>query len=172
MIALALVSYTANVYIIPTQQFTIGATSDSWTVYVNDVDRVRYLPGGFEQPTLNESDTGTYAFKVVTDSNQVCAVRIELTSEVNSSKFSKFQITVKYWTGSAWANETLYQNATGSTTKDYIDGLTSGDAGYIHQSLSVTRWYLICALYSYDQTDETAQVTVTFKYTPLPQNSF
>jgi hypothetical protein len=172
MIALALVSYTADVSIIPTQQFTLGATSDSWTVYVNDVDKVRYLPGGFGEPTFNASDINTYAFKVVTDGNQVCAVKIELTSVVNSSKFSKFQITVKYWDNAVWSNETLYQNPTNNTTKAYIDGLTSGDVGYIHQSLSVTKWYLICVLYSYDQTDETTQVTVTFKYTPLPQDSF
>ena len=48
MIALALVAYTATVTITPTQQFTIGATTDSWTVYVNDVDAVRYLPGDLQ----------------------------------------------------------------------------------------------------------------------------
>lgn len=172
MIALALVAYQANVTINPIQQFNIGAASDSWTVYVNDVDKVRYLPGGFTESAFNASDPNTYAFKVITDANQVCAVKIELTSAVNSSKFSKFQITVKYWNGSAWDNETLYSAPTGSVTKDYINGLTSGDAGYVHQGPSVTKWYLICVLYSYDQTDETTQVDVTFKYTPLPQDSF
>ncbi|MEM3766332.1 MAG: hypothetical protein QXU46_04820 [Candidatus Bathyarchaeia archaeon] len=171
MIALALISYTATVSITPTQQFTIGATSDSWTIYINDLDKTRYLPGGFNEPTLNASNPNTYAFKVGTDPNMFCAVKIEPASPVNSSKFSKFQITVKYWNGSAWADETLYANPTGSTTKPYIDGLTAGDAGYIHQDKSTTKWYLIEVLYSYDLTDETTQLTVTFKYTPLPQDS-
>jgi hypothetical protein len=172
MIALALVTYTASVTITPVKQFTIGATSDSWTVYVNDVDKMRYLPGGSSEPTCNPSNPNTYAFYVATDANQVCAVKIELTSAVNSSKFSKFQITVKYWTGSAWADATLYAGPTGGTTKAYIDGLTSGDAGYIHQDFSSTGYYLICVTYSYDLVDETTQVAVTFQYTPLPQNSF
>ena len=172
MIALALVSFTANVSITPTQQFTIGATSDSWTIYINDVDKVRYLPGGFNEPTLDDSNPNTYAFKVSTDANMVCAIKIELASPVNSSKFSKFQITVKYWTGSAWNNETLYENPTGLTTKPYINGLVAGDSGYIHQTTSTTKWYLIQAQYSYDITDETTQITVSFRYTPLPQDSF
>jgi len=172
MVALALVAYTATVTITPIKQFTIGATSDSWTVYVNDVDKVRYLPGGNSEPTFNPSNPNTYAFYVGTDANQVCAVKIELTSAVNSSKFSKFQITVKYWTGSAWTDATLYAGPTWSTTKDYINGLTSGDAGYIQQDFSITRYYLICVTYSYDLVDETTQVAVTFQYTPLPQNSF
>ena len=172
MIALALVTYTASVVIDPTQQFTTGATSDSWTVYVNDVDKVRYLPGGAAEPTFDSGDTNTYAFKVVTDADQVCAVKIELTAAVNSSKFSNFNITAKYWTGAAWADETLYDAATGSTTKSYIDGLSGGDAAYVHQAVSTTRYYLIKVLYSYDQTDETDQVSVTFQYTPLPQDSF
>ena len=95
-IAIALVVYTVAVTVTPSQQFTIGATSDSWTVYVNDVNQARYLPGGSAQPTFNASDTNTYAFKVVTDANKVCAVKIELTSAMNSSKFSSFAITVQY----------------------------------------------------------------------------
>ncbi|MBS7632225.1 hypothetical protein KEJ15_01190 [Candidatus Bathyarchaeota archaeon] len=172
MIALALVTYTASVTITPTIQFSIGATSDSWAVYVNDVDKFRYLPGGVAEPTFDANNPNTYAFKVVTDANQVCAVKIELTSAVNSSKFSKFQITVKYWTGAAWADETLYDAPTGSTTKAYINGLTPGDVGYVHQGLSTTRYYLIKVTYSYDLVDETTQITATFQYTPLPQNSF
>ena len=39
-IAVALVVYTASVTITPTLQFTIGASSDSWTVYINEVDEV------------------------------------------------------------------------------------------------------------------------------------
>jgi len=177
MIAIALVTYTASVTITPTQQFTVGATSASWTVYMNDVNETRYLPGsgspaGSSEPTFNSSDTETYAFKAVTDAYKVCAVRIELTSAVNSSKFSKFQITVKYWNGSAWDAETLYDAATGSSTKSYIDGLTSGDFGYIHQGTLETTYYLLKVVYSYDLTDETTQITATFEYTPLPQDSF
>ncbi len=177
MIALALVTYTASVTITPTQQFTVGATSASWTVYMNDVNETRYLPGsgspaGSLEPTFNASDTETYAFKAVTDADKVCAVKIELTSAINSSKFSRFQITVKYWNGSAWDAETLYDAATGSSTKSYIDGLTSGDSGYIHQGTSETTYYLLKVAYSYDLTDETTQITATFQYTPLPQDSF
>lgn len=177
MIALALVTYTATVTVTPTQQFTVGATSASWTVYINDVNETRYLPGsgspaGSEEPTFNASDTGTYAFKVVTDADKVCAVMIELTSAVNSSKFSKFEITTKYWNGSAWDTETLYDAATGSNPKSFIDGLTSGDAGYIHQGTSEATYYLLKVVYSYALTDEATQITVTFQYTPLPQDSF
>ena len=177
MIALALVAYTATVTITPTQQFTIGATTATWTVYVNDVDETRYLPGsgspaGSGEPTFNSSDTDTYAFKVVTDADKVCAVKIDLTSAVNSSKFSNFNITARFWTGAAWADEVLYDAATGSTTKSYIDGLSAGDAGYIHQAVSTTRYYLIKVTYSYDLVDATDQVTVTFQYTPFPQDSF
>ena len=172
MVALALVTYTATVTITPTQQFTQGAATDSWSVYVNDVDAVRYLPGGSTEPTFNASDTDTYAFKVVTYADKVCAVKIELTAAVNSSKFSNFNITAKYWTGAAWADETLYDAATGSTTKSYIDGLIGGDAGYVHQAVSTTRYYLIKVTYSYDLVDETTQVLVDFQYTPLPQDSF
>lgn len=177
MIALALVPYTATVTISQTQQFTVGATSASWTIYVNDVNQTRYLPGsgspaGSEEPTFNASDSSTYAFKVVTDADKVCAVKIELTSAVNNSRFSKFEITAKYWNVSVWENETLYNATTGSTTKSYIDGLTSGDAGYVHQGKSETAYYLIQVIYSYDQVDETTEVTVTFQYTPVPQDSF
>ena len=172
MIALALVTYTATVTITPTQQFTIGATSDSWTVYVNDIDGVRYLPGASSEPTFDSGDSDTYAFNVVTDADKVCAVKIELTSAVDDTKFSNFEITAKYWTGAAWDDETLYDAATGSTTISYIDGLTSGDAGYIHQAVSTTTYYLIVVTYSYDLVDTTTSITVDFQYTPLPQDSF
>ena len=172
MIALALVTYTATVTITPTQQFTIGATSDSWTVYVNDVDEVRYLPGATSEPTFDSGDSDTYAFTVVTDADKVCAVKIELTSAVDDTKFSKFEITAEYWDGSAWSTEPLYNAATGSTTISYIDGLTSGDAGYIHHAVSTTRYYLIVVTYSYDLVDTTTSITVDFEYTPLPQDSF
>ena len=177
LIALSLTTYMATIYINPKQQLTLGAISASWTVYVNDVNETRYLPGsggpaGSEEPTFNASDSSTYAFKVVTDEDYVCAVKIELTSAVNSSKFSKFEITAKHWNGSAWNDEALYDAATGSSTKSSINGLTSEDAGYIHQGTSETTYYLIQVTYSYDQVDETTQVTVEFQYEPLPQASF
>jgi hypothetical protein len=175
-IALALVAYTATVTVTPTQQLTVGATSASWTVYVNDEDEIRYLPGsgipaGSSEPTFNENNSSTYAFRVVTDASKVCAVKIRLTSAVDNNKFSKFQITAKQWNGSAWVDETLYNATTGSYTKSYIDGLTYGDAGYVYQNVGETGYYLIKVTYSY-LSDETSQVTVTFQYTPIPQDSF
>lgn len=172
MIVLALIVYTVSLVITPTLQFTTGAASSSWTVYVNDVNKARYLPGGMAEPTFNASNPNSYVFKVVTDANQVCAVKIELTSAVNSSKFSNFNITIEYWNGVAWVSGTLYSAATGSTTKSYINGLTAGDFGYVHQDLSTTGYYLIKVTYSYDKVDETTQVASTFQFTPLPQNSF
>ena len=74
----ALVTYTATVTMNPTKQLTIGETTASWLVYVNEVNQIRYMPGGLSEPTLNTSDTSTYALKVVTDSNKVSAVKIEL----------------------------------------------------------------------------------------------
>jgi hypothetical protein len=176
-IALALVTYTTPVTITPTAQFTIGATTASWTIYVNNVNETRNLPSagspaGSQTPVFNESDTSTYAFKVTTDAAQVCAVRIELTAAANSSRFSKFEITAKYWNGSAWADEALYDADTGSTTKPYINGLTSGDAGFIHQGTSTMRYYVIVVTYSYDLVDDTAFITATFQYTPLPRDAF
>lgn len=171
-VAVALVVYTASVTVTPTLQYTIGATTSSWSMYINEVDVVRYLPGAASKPTFDSGDTNTYAFKVVTDSAKVCAAKIELTSAMNSSKFSKYQITVEYWTGSAWAAETLYAASTGATTKAFINGLTPGDAGYVHQATSTTRYYLVTVTYSYDLVGETAQVSSTFQYTPLPQDSF
>jgi hypothetical protein len=170
-IALALVFYTASVTISPTQQFTIGATTASWTVYVNDVNQVRYLPGGLTEPTLNPTDSTTYAFKVVTDA-KVCAIKIELQSAVDGSKFSNFNIAVRSSTFGTWSDETLYAGATGATTKSYINGLTGGDSGYVHQAASTTKYYEVKVTYSYDKVDTTVQVTTTFQYTPLPQDSF
>ena len=130
------------------------------------------MPGDFSEPTLNTSDTNTYALKVVTDSNKVCAVKIELTAAVNSSKFSNFEVTVRSSTGGAWSDETLYAASTGATTKTYVDGLVSSDAAYIHQAVSTTKYYEIKVTYSYDKVDETAQIAITFQYTPLPQDNF
>ncbi len=176
-IVLALVTYTAPVAITPIAQFTVGATTASWAVYVNDINETRNLPGsgspaGSQTLMFNNSDSSTYAFKVVTDAAQVCAVKIELTAAVNSSKFSKFETTAKYWNGSAWAGETLYTAATGSTVKSYINGLAFGDAGYIHQGTTTTRYYLVIVTYSYDLVDETSLITAIFQYTPLPGDAF
>jgi ABC-type thiamin/hydroxymethylpyrimidine transport system permease subunit len=99
-------------------------------------------------------------------------VQIQLTSQVDPTKFSKFQITVQKWSAGSWLSETLYAASTGATTKSYINGLTVDDSGYIHQAASSTVTYLVVVLYSYDLVDATSQVTVTFQYTPLPQASF
>jgi predicted peptidase len=130
------------------------------------------MPGGFSEPTLSTGDTGTYAFKVVTDANKVCAVKVELTSAMNASKFSNFDITVQSWTGGAWGAETLYAASTGGTTKASINGLTLGDAAYIHQDISLTKYYEIQVTYSYDKVNETSQIPVTFQFTPLPLDVF
>jgi hypothetical protein len=168
----ALVVFTASVTVNPVRQISTGATTASWDIYVNEVNQVRYLPGGSSEPNLNTGDPSTYASKVVTDSNKVCAVKIELTSAVNSSKFSNFNITVRSSSGGAWSDETLYASASGATTKSYIDGLTPEDSGYIHQTTSTTKYYEMKVTYSYDKVDETDQLTVIFQYTPLPQDSF
>jgi hypothetical protein len=171
-IVMALVVYTAALTVTPTVQFTTGNTSTSWTVYVNDVNQVRFLPNGTTEPTLNTVDSNTYAFKVVTDANRACAVKIELTSAMDDAKFSNFDITIKSSTGGAWSAETIYIGATGATTKASINGLTGGDAGYIHQDASTTKYYEIRVTYSYDKVDATTQLTTTFQYTPLPQDNF
>jgi hypothetical protein len=167
-VALALVTYSASVTVTPTQQFTIGSSSDSWTVYVNEVDQVRYLPGAFSQPIFDPADADSYAFRVVTDGDNVCAVKIELISPMDSAKFSNFDITIDYWTGAAWVPAILYDSATGLTTITEIDGLSVGAAGYIQQGVSTTTYYLVKGIYSYDMVDDTTQVTATFQYTPLP----
>jgi hypothetical protein len=141
-------------------------------MYINQGDVVRYLPGAASKPTFNSGDTGTYAFKVVTDSAMACAVKIDLTTAMNSSQFSKYQVTIEYWNGSDWVVQTLYAASTGGTTKTFINGLIEGDAGYVQQAISTTRYYLVTVTYSYDLVDETVQVSSTFQYTPLPQTSF
>jgi hypothetical protein len=164
-IALALVVYTASVTMSPTQQFILGATTANWTVYVNEVNEVRYLPGGNSQPV----DTSSYAFEVVTDANKACAVQIELTAAMSSALFSNFDITVLYWLGgSGWVSAQLYDSPTGGSTISSIDGLTAGDVGYIQQAASSDVYYLVQVTYSYDLVDTTTPVTATFQYTPLP----
>ena len=171
-IAVALVSYQAEIDFAPVQQFFVGTTTGSWSVYVNQVDIPCYLPGGTSQPTLSTGDTGTYAFKATTDANQVMAVKIELVTPANTTTFSKFDITVLSWSGSSWTPVTLYSAPTGATTKTAIDGLNPVDVGYVHQDVSTTKYYLIQATYSYDSSDSTTASGITLRYTPLPQNSF
>jgi hypothetical protein len=176
IVALALVNYTTTVTITPVKPFTQGATTDDWTIYVNDVDQVRYLPGegtpaGSTVPASSPNGgSDTYAFKVDTDAGRSMAVNVTLTSAVDNTKFSKFEITVTFWntTTSSWADATLYDAQTGGSTKSYIDGLTN-DYGYIQQSVSTSRYYLIKITYSYDLVDTTTAISVSFNYTPLPQ---
>ena len=177
MVVLALVTYTAVITITPTKQFNLGATTASWTVYINEVDEVRYLPGtgtpaGSNPPVGSPvGDPTKYAFNVTTDAGGACSVKIELTSAVDNLKFSKFEIRVKWWntTSAAWEDATLKDAETGGSNKTFINGLTGGDVGYIQHAVSTTRCYLIWVTYSYDLVDTTTDVTVTFQYTPLPQ---
>lgn len=170
-IAVTLFSYTTTVTIQPYKQLSQGASSASWTIYVNELDQVQYVPGATSEPTFNANDVSTYAFNVTTDANKVCAVEISLETAMSSSDFSSFQITVLYWTGSAWAPAQLYTAATGSTPLSYIDGLTS-TPGYIHQDISTSTYYLVAITYSYNLVDLTSPYTVNLQYTPLPLSSF
>ncbi len=171
-VTFALVTYTNTLTISPTIQLAIGETTASWTIYVNEVNQVRYMPGGFSQPTLNTADSTTYSFKVTTDAHKVCAIKVEMPTAMDPALFSKFQITVLSSTGGAWATEPLYSAATGVTAKNYVDGLTPGDAAYIHQDLSTVSYYLIQVTYSYDLASQGTQIPITFQYTPLPQDGF
>ena len=171
MVVLALVAYTAQVTITPKTLFTMGATSDSWTVYVNDYNETRYLPNNGTAPvgSYPPNDESLYAFYVSTGADMACAVNITMLTPVNSRKFSSFQITAKQWVaGTGWVNVTLYDATTGGSTKDFIRG-TTNDFGYVRQSGIASRYYLICVTYSYDLVDTTDVVTVKFQYTPLPQ---
>ena len=179
VVALALVSYTARLTITPIPQFTLGATTDDWEVFVNEVDEVRYMPGdpgspkGSEVPATQPPDTGdpnTFAFYVTTDASKKCAVKIELTAPVNSTaNFTTFEIRVLHWEElpTGWQSEQLYTDETGTTTKDFINGLISGDVGYIIQDVSGELYYLIHVTYTYVD-DATADIFVDFNYTPLP----
>jgi hypothetical protein len=173
-VSFALVTYTSTVAITPTVQLSVGTTTASWTIYVNEVNQVQYMPGGASETTLNTGDTSTYAFKVVTDANKVCAVKVELTTAMDPSKFSNFDITVlsNSTAGGSWGAETLYTGSTGTSTTLSIDGLTQGAAAYIHQGISTTKYYEIQVTYSYDKVDDTTPITATFQFTPFPQNGF
>ncbi len=171
-VGVALVTYTAQITATPTLQLAQGATTATWTLYVNEVDQVRYMPGGFTEATLDTGDSATYCFRVVTDAQKVCAVKVELTAAMDSEKFSKFDITVRSSTGGAWGAETLYAASTGAGTKAAIDGLTLGDAGYVHQAVSSTVYYEVKVTYSYDLVDDQTPIPITLRLTPLPQDSF
>lgn len=171
-IAVALVVYSASVTMTPKFQFTRGAQSDLWDIYLNEVNQVRYLPGGSAAAAPNDLNLNTFAFKVVTDATKVCAVKIELTSVMDSGKFTNFDITVNYWDGGAWSPVPLYASETGSTTITAINGLSSGAAGYIHQGISAATFYIVKVTYSYDKVTDAASITVPFQYTPLARASF
>jgi hypothetical protein len=164
-IAMALVVYTASVTITPTAQFTLGVDTESWTAYINEVNQVRYLPGGDTPPSTG----ATNAFSLDT-TNRGCAVQIELTSAMNSAVFSNFDITVMYYDStSGWTSAQLYDSATGGSTITSINGLTT-NAGFIRQASGEgATSYLIRVTYSYDIVDDTTGVTATFQYTPLPE---
>ena len=165
-VAMALVVYTASVTITPTSQFTLGVSTQSWTVYVNEVNQVRYLPGGDTPPATGA--TGN-AFSLDT-TNKGCAVQIELTSAMDSGLFSNFDITVMYYDPliPGWTSAQLYDSATGGSPITSIDGLTT-NAGFIRQASGTgATSYLIRVTYSYDIVDDTTGVTATFQYTPLP----
>jgi hypothetical protein len=162
-IALALVVYTASVTMTPASQFEIGVDTASWTVYVNEQDQVRYLPGDTIRPADGSS---TYAFRVTTDAAKTCAVQIQLVTAMDPALFTNFDITVSYWSSSGWTAATLYDSP-GGTIITEIDGLST-NAGYIQQAASTVRSYMIEVTYSYDQVADTDPITATFQYTPLP----
>jgi hypothetical protein len=131
------------------------------------------MPGGFSEPTLNTGDTSTYAFKVVTNANNVCAVKVELTSAVNPSNFPQFDITVlSSTTGGTWSSEPLYVASTGGATKAFINGFIPGAAAYIHQDTSTTKYYLIQVTCTYVPSADNTQIPATFMFTPFAQASF
>jgi hypothetical protein len=170
-IAIALVVYTTAVTINPTSQFTLGTSADTWTVYVNEVNEVRYLPGADTQPGGTGGVPSAYAFRA-TGNGKACAVQIELTSAVDSTLFSNFEIRVLQWVPATntWAAATLYDQATGGSSIGYINGLGTPPAiGYIQQpGASADTYYLVEATYSYDKLPTLTSMTVTFQYTPLP----
>ena len=77
-VSVALVTYTGAVTLTPTVQLSVGTATVSWTIYQNDQNIVKYMPGDSAEATLNTADSTTYAFKVVTDANRECAVEVEL----------------------------------------------------------------------------------------------
>jgi hypothetical protein len=171
-VAVGAISYSSTVTMTPNRQLTSGATTASWSLYVNEVDAIKYLPGGTSESILDAQNSSTYSFKVVTDTTKDCAIKIELQSAMSESKFSKFEITVRSSTGGAWGTETIYDATTGSNIKSSVDGLIEGDAGYVHQTTSTTKYYEIKVVYSFNVSEDTTPIPITLKFTPYPESSF
>ncbi len=174
-VSFALLTYANALTLSPTTQFNAGTSTASWIIYVNEVNQARYMPGGFSEPTLNTGDTSTYAFKVVTNANNVCAVKVELTSAMDETEFPNFEVTILSSTGQGgWSTEPLYASSTGGTTKAFINGLIQGDAAYIHQGVSTTKYYLIQVTYTYVPSADNSQthIPASFMFTPFTQASF
>ena len=172
MVVLALVAYTATVTITPTKLFTVGVTTDSWTVYVNDYNETRYLPNNGSTPagSYPPNDASSYAFYVSTGADKNCSVNITMSTPADNNTFSSFQITVKQWSAPAWVATNIYDAPTGGNIKSFIRGTNAtNDFGYVQHPISTSTYYVICVTYSYDLVDTTDVVTVTFQYTPLPQ---
>ena len=180
VIVVAQLTYTATVNIsVGTTGYSLGKSLESWTIYTNDENEVRYLPGagtgGNATPTFNAGDSDTWAFKVTTDTVKGLAVKIELVDYTKTQNFSRFEITAWYnTTGTAWQSAQLYDGPTSSAgTKSLINGTLSGDSGYIHQARAASgtleRYYLIRVTYSYNST--AAGPSVQFRYTPTPEDT-
>ena len=87
--------------------------------------------------------------------------------------FPNFEITVlSSAAGGTWSKENLYAASTGGTTKVLINGLMPGDAAYIHQDASTTKYYLIQVTYTYDPSADNTQIPASFMFTPFTQVSF
>ena len=165
--------YTQNITMNAVRQLTVGTSSASWTIYVGEVDQTKYVPGIYTEPTLDANDPNTYAFSVVTDANEMCAVKINLTSYLPSANFTDVMITVltnSSATGN-WVPAQLYTDASGTTPKSFIDATdaTPGDAGYIVQGVSTVAYYLIEVQYTYDKVDYAGPYNTALQYTPIPQ---
>ena len=49
---------------------------------------------------MNAEDASTYAFKLSTDTNKVCAIKVELTTQIDNALYSNFDVTIYKWSGS------------------------------------------------------------------------
>ena len=175
--AIIMITYVLLICVVLAQppRFVIGATRSSLKIEPGEVDQVRYLPGvgtpaGSQQPDAPiDTSASTFAFKVSTDILRVCSVSIRLDSPLDTTKFSKFQITAQKWdsTASAWKDETLYTSL--GSTKFYVDGLKNPlDIGHINNAASATGYYLIkltCL------SDTEAPATIDLQYTLQSQPS-
>lgn len=163
--AVEVVTYTQTLTLTSYKQLTVTTTSASWTVYINDANKVQYIPGGDSEPTLDTTDPTTYSFSVATDSSKACAVEIDLETTV-STDFSLFQVTVlsQATSGTDWSPVTLYTTATGTTTASYLDGTTNTPV-YLQQAVSTTTYYLVEVTYSY-AGDTATSYTIDLQFTP------